>query len=174
MTQTRAEKTAYMRQWSQEKMKDPDARAKKAAYLREWNTKNKEHKKTKAKEWYLANRSEILADMKAFRKAHPELRVEIGAKRRIYRRAYHLRTRYNTTVEHIESLLNQQNSDCAICHVPFPPTTSPAAFWHVDFHIDHCHTTGAVRGLLCFSCNQGIGSFKDSRANALAAAEYLR
>lgn len=40
--------------------------------------------------------------------------------------------------------------------------------------IDHCHTTGAVRGLLCSRCNTAIGYFKDSTASMEKAIEYLQ
>jgi hypothetical protein len=40
--------------------------------------------------------------------------------------------------------------------------------------IDHDHATGKFRGLLCHSCNLGIGWLKDNEAVLLAAAEYLR
>lgn len=39
--------------------------------------------------------------------------------------------------------------------------------------IDHCHSTGAVRGLLCDWCNNGLGKFFDSPALLKAAATYL-
>lgn len=39
--------------------------------------------------------------------------------------------------------------------------------------IDHCHETGAVRGILCRSCNVGLGNFKDSKANLMSAIRYL-
>lgn len=40
-------------------------------------------------------------------------------------------------------------------------------------HVDHDHTTKAVRSLLCFACNHGIGNFRDDPALLLAALEYL-
>ncbi|MFE5535310.1 endonuclease VII domain-containing protein [Streptomyces sp. NPDC056492] len=40
-------------------------------------------------------------------------------------------------------------------------------------HVDHCHKTGRVRGVLCFNCNTGLGLLKDSPDRILRAAEYL-
>lgn len=58
--------------------------------------------------------------------------------------------------------LNQQNR-CAICHLEFLKTPD----------IDHNHATGKVRGLLCRSCNSGLGAFFDSPNRLIAAANYL-
>lgn len=58
--------------------------------------------------------------------------------------------------------LNQQNK-CAVCSVVFKE--SP--------HVDHCHKTGKIRGLLCRFCNQGMGMFRDAPENLRAAAKYL-
>ena len=40
--------------------------------------------------------------------------------------------------------------------------------------VDHCHDTGAIRGLLCLNCNMGLGQFKDSTEALLKAALYLK
>lgn len=65
-----------------------------------------------------------------------------------------------------EAMLARQNGGCAICKGPPNGSTS-------RFHIDHDHTTGKVRGLLCMSCNFAIGYLKDDPARARAAADYL-
>ena len=39
--------------------------------------------------------------------------------------------------------------------------------------VDHCHTSGLIRGLLCRQCNSGLGMFKDSKPNLRRASEYL-
>lgn len=41
-------------------------------------------------------------------------------------------------------------------------------------HIDHCHETGKVRGLLCAGCNIGLGNFKDDISLMESAIEYLK
>lgn len=41
------------------------------------------------------------------------------------------------------------------------------------FHVDHCHTSNKVRGLLCGGCNVGIGMFREDKAIFLAALAYL-
>ena len=58
-------------------------------------------------------------------------------------------------------MLRNQGGVCAICQ------TAPAA------HVDHDHATGAVRALLCFNCNGGLGQFKDDPTALRAAADYV-
>ena len=77
-------------------------------------------------------------------------------------RTYHLRRRYGITAEEADVLLDAQGGLCAICKA------APAK------HVDHDHATGAVRALLCFNCNGGLGQFKDDPDVLRAAAEYVR
>ena len=59
----------------------------------------------------------------------------------------------------------KQNNLCAICK-------KPSKTQHLD--IDHCHKSKIVRGLLCRSCNMGLGYFKDNPELLEQAADYLR
>ena len=78
--------------------------------------------------------------------------------------------KYGLTIEQYESMLRQQHGGCAICGQQ-PKGGSGSAS---RLHVDHCHKTGLVRGLLCGNCNHGIGKFKDSVELIEAAAMYLR
>jgi hypothetical protein len=83
------------------------------------------------------------------------------------RRAYRLWSKYKITAEDYDALLAKQGGVCAICGGADPRTTH--GFWHVD----HCHTGGQVRGLLCSTCNTGLGSFYDQPDVLRRAADYL-
>lgn len=70
------------------------------------------------------------------------------------------------TLDQYAQLWLAQNGACKICRqLPKAPITR--------LSVDHCHTTGRVRGLLCSRCNSAIGMLDDSPALTLAAAEYL-
>jgi len=73
---------------------------------------------------------------------------------------------YNKTFE-------EQDGKCAICK-------NPETFVHsktkelARLAVDHCHTTGKTRKLLCKNCNTGLGSFKDNQDVLLKAMQYLK
>lgn len=66
-----------------------------------------------------------------------------------------------------DTMLAAQDGQCAICK-----TTNPGV--RLDrFHIAHCHSSKAIRGLLCEHCNRGLGHFKDDPVLLHRAADYL-
>ncbi|MGK5685339.1 endonuclease VII domain-containing protein [Actinoplanes sp. URMC 104] len=77
-------------------------------------------------------------------------------------REYHLRERYGIGQAGFDELLWRQGGVCAICGVADPQ------------HVDHDHRTGAVRGILCFNCNGGLGQFRDDPDRLAAAIRYLK
>ena len=79
---------------------------------------------------------------------------------------YHLKHYYNITIEQYDELYLVQGGNCAICKLH-------SGNFERQLHVDHCHKTGQVRGLLCISCNRGIGFLQDSRTNLQAADAYL-
>ena len=74
---------------------------------------------------------------------------------------YLLRLRYGVSREEIDRLLTEQQGFCAICRAAEPK------------HVDHCHDSSEVRGLLCLNCNQGIGRFEDDVSTLRRAIAYL-
>ena len=77
------------------------------------------------------------------------------------------KNQYGITVEDYEQMLAAQGGGCAICGATVP--SSRTKF----FAVDHCHTTGVVRGLLCTKCNRGLGLFNDDTDRLSAAVRYL-
>lgn len=103
----------------------------------------------------------------AVRKWHAENPEESFAR---YRKA-HLKYEYNLTPAQYDEMLGSQNGVCAICKNPETKVYKNGRT--ASLAVDHCHSTGKVRGLLCEDCNQSIGKFKDDYKMLYAAYEYL-
>ncbi|KOV91297.1 endonuclease VII [Streptomyces sp. NRRL B-3648] len=73
----------------------------------------------------------------------------------------HLKRAYGITRTERDLLVASQGGVCCIC-LAAPPA-----------HVDHCHETGRVRGVLCFSCNAALGQFKDQPEAIRRAAAYV-
>jgi hypothetical protein len=82
-------------------------------------------------------------------------------------RRTNLRRRYGIELEDYNRLLTGQGGKCAICSSSDPKSKDG------NFHVDHCHETKLVRGLLCFPCNAGIGKFRHDPALRLRAIAYI-
>jgi hypothetical protein len=74
-----------------------------------------------------------------------------------------LRRLYGISAAEYDALLAKQGGVCAICR------RRPKG----RLCVDHCHLTGMIRGLLCHSCNLGLGSMKEDQASLVAALAYL-
>ncbi len=73
---------------------------------------------------------------------------------------------YGLTLDDLQQMFEDQDGRCAICDTPFDDDLVP--------HVDHCHETGRVRGLLCIRCNTGIGLLGDNEDRLAEAIRYLR
>jgi hypothetical protein len=94
---------------------------------------------------------------------HKELWKEYG------RRSL-LKKRYGITADQYDQMEQDQEGVCAICKVK----TNGGRNTNSRLAVDHNHTTGVVRGLLCSMCNQGIGMFKEDAEIMLTAITYLK
>lgn len=79
-----------------------------------------------------------------------------------------LRCAYGISYAEYQKMLKEQAGVCAICKTP--PTGKRR---HEVLHVDHDHTTGEVRGLLCKTCNAALGAFQDSTTVIERAINYL-
>lgn len=142
-----------------------------AARMREWRANNPEASKAaskrrdeavKADPERMARYREYQRDwQKARRLTNPE-------DFRRWQRDSYVRTKYGIETADYELLLAQQGGRCAICGTDNPGKNKK--FWSID----HDHETGQVRGLLCSSCNRGIGLLGDNVERLEAALSYLR
>lgn len=76
--------------------------------------------------------------------------------------------KYNMTLNEWNSIFESQNFSCAIC--------GTKNFTGAGFkpHVDHNHSNGKIRGLLCADCNHGIGKLKEDISILYKAIEYLK
>jgi hypothetical protein len=79
---------------------------------------------------------------------------------------------YKITTPEREIMLEQQDNCCAICEtkVLFGVGTRQLN----GAVIDHCHSNGHVRGILCNGCNIALGLFKDNKLTLIKAIQYLQ
>ena len=97
------------------------------------------------------------AKSKAWRQANPEQsRASITNAT--------LRLKYGITLSDYEFMLASQEGGCKVCGLA--PTKH-------RLHVDHCHATGKVRGLLCQPCNVSIGKMRESPELLRALATYI-
>ena len=77
-----------------------------------------------------------------------------------------LKRKFGITLDTYNQMLVNQNFKCACCGTSTPQGQG-------GFHVDHCHKTGNIRGLLCHLCNTGIGKLGDDLSGLLRAVKYL-
>lgn len=80
-----------------------------------------------------------------------------------------LKLRYGIGLEEYKKLLAGQGDCCKICK-----STAPGRKDVNRFAVDHCHTTGKVRGLLCSKCNTAIGLLNENPLLFDEAKKYLQ
>ena len=85
----------------------------------------------------------------------------------LQRKAY-LKSAYGISLDTYNKMVLEHKHKCAICGC------DETESHHGLLHVDHCHKTGKVRGLLCQLCNTALGKFKDSEEMLLKAVSYIR
>lgn len=105
-----------------------------------------------AKRFYEKNKNKIREKERLKAKIDPEYYFKKNLKRT-----------YNLSVDDYNKILNEQNYKCLICKdIP-----------KYKLHVDHCHVSNKIRGLLCAKCNTALGKFNDNIETLKEAIKYL-
>ena len=115
----------------------------------------REKERLRGKEKYKRAKEKHLAITKKYYEEHLQERKNL-----------HLQKKYSITMDDKILMREEQENKCSICQVVFESDKHA--------YVDHCHTTNKVRGLLCHSCNSGLGMFKDSICSLERAISYLK
>lgn len=89
---------------------------------------------------------------------------------RLAARKSHIKKTYGITYDEYLEMFAKQGGKCAICD---SEVLQHGEDRYKTGCIDHCHSTGKVRGILCWDCNVGLGKFKDSIESLRKAITYL-
>lgn len=150
--QTKPLNTAYFARANREKS-GFQGECKACAYRR----RASQYARLKSNPEFMARNREVARQWRhktGFNATHERLGVSKGALRR-----------YKLTLSDYEQLLVLQNWKCAGCDEEHP---------RGGLVVDHCHTSGIVRGLLCVRCNAAAGMLKDDPARAVRLSRYLQ
>ena len=128
-----------------------------------WRAKNPDKWKASYTDYAKRKKEERLAYQRAHRAKNADKYREYNAKwHRENRknnpakvRAMHLKSNYGITLETYETMLTSQDGVCAACG------RSPEQERHKVLHVDHCHNSEVIRGLLCSRCNTALGLVED-------------
>lgn len=139
---------------------------KKRTYTPEQLTANRE----RSRAWYRANRERQKVYNKAYREKNLDEIRKKDRERYITqprkRKSHQLMYEYGITLAEHDALFALQNNVCAICK-------SETSGSKHSFHVDHCHDSGVVRGILCHGCNIMLGAARDNPEILKAAVTYL-
>ncbi len=143
--------------------------------IKEWRSRNKDKFNGYRKKWKDNNKDKINASGADYRKRFPEECRERTRRSvaknphasHMRKRRKHLISKYGITHDDFLVMIQEQGYACAICGINL------ACLPDRLVHVDHCHETSKVRGILCLSCNIGLGKFYDSPELLMSAALYL-
>lgn len=168
-----ADQKAYMREYRKRMRQTPEGREKLRVAKKKW--KQSENGKKAARAW--AKKKYVPHPLPRVERTDDERRASERAyykktqerRRELYRKGMsHLR-RYGLSKAEYFAMVEAQSNCCAICGESPNPSAKKRLLC-----VDHCHDTGRIRGLLCDSCNKGIGNLKENAAVLFRAILYLR
>jgi hypothetical protein len=151
LAKRRAKATINARKW---RAANPEkCRAAQRRYRNKDNNREKINQRTKR--WLAANPDQLLkrrAQSLAWAKANLGL---------------HRKYKLGITPEQFGAMLESQQHRCLVCRIDLRTLRGK------NVHLDHCHSTNRVRGILCHGCNTALGFMKENAANLRALADYI-
>jgi hypothetical protein len=130
-------------------------RCKKCCNRRQYYENNKEKVIAQSRKWQDVNSVKVKNNVREWQKANPDKC-----------RSNQLKSHYGITLEQMEQMFIAQNGRCGICDEEFINSK--------DMHVDHDHTTGKVRQLLCRKHNLLLGNCDENINILLKSIEYLQ
>lgn len=114
-----------------------------------------------------SNREIIKAYRKEYGRRNAEVTKAYHQSEKVKNKAInrHMETKYGLARTQYNEMIESQHNQCKICGVSFGD--------RYTIHIDHCHVSGKVRGLLCYNCNLALGNVKDNTDVLRNMIDYL-
>lgn len=127
---------------------------------RKWSKANPERDKENRRKWHKANPEKAKESVRKWKRANPEEAKKIARRARLI-------SSYGLTTEEYDKLLKKQGGVCAICGRYRRESR------YGRLCVDHNHSTGEVRGLVCSLCNIAIGAVQEDLATLRKMIVYL-
>jgi Recombination endonuclease VII len=122
---------------------------------KQYRLKNKKRLCEESKKYYYDNYEKVMKRYKKYRED-----PEIFKYKKLLKMKSNLKLSYKITVEEYNKKLKEQKNRCAICN-------KHKNKFKRNLAVDHCHTTGQIRDLLCGICNTRLGYYEKSDINKL-------
>ncbi len=129
-------------------------------YNAEYYAENKDKMTKKSAKYYAENKDEIAKQKFSY---NAKYRTKDSSKYKNYLST--LKCTYKISEQFLRNLMDNQRGLCAVCKRSMDHMGTPC--------IDHCHSIGSVRGLLCGHCNRMLGHSKDNPTTLREGANYL-
>lgn len=120
-----------------------------------WDSHCIECRRMACRDYGVASKDARNARLKRWRRLNPSAASKLDKRR-------HLKQKYGITPEHVEAMRQKQGGRCAICE----RSTS-------RLFVDHCHTKGHVRALVCQTCNTFLGWYEKKADTILKFQKYI-
>jgi hypothetical protein len=135
-------------------------------YHEQYYCDNKEEIDEKQKQYVNDHKTERKKYKKQYDEKTKEQRKKYCVENEKMLRDHLIKKKYGITAEQYDAQLNKQEGKCEICH-------QPQEDFKKRFCVDHDHTTGEIRGLLCFKCNLVLGHANDDTNILSEAIQYV-